>query len=333
MMSLDTMRARPRNEPLSRSPRGFPTLLSSRNLWSAAALALAITAGCSTPPPAQITIKTQNGTGGSDSSGSGGGSTGGSDGSGGVPGEDLSPNGKAYYLSTVHPELYAGCATCHASGQNDAPVFLGEDGEASYKALIKYGGLVIAPDNSLLVLHGAHTGPAPSEALKTDMITWLTMEAQDRGLLPSGGVTTGGSTTTMTLKQALDEYSACMDMSDWKSNGLDKLYSTLTAQTGPCGGCHSSGDGGNWLSSNVQETFDMNKKFPYIKRQVTGTVDADGNFKDLIASKRFSLKGGEPCQPNTLCHPKFTLPASTAANIDKFVSTTLDKWRNKQCGP
>lgn len=307
-------------------------------LWSAASLALTLAfplaAGCASPPPATIGINTQNGSGGAASSSSSGSSTD-VGGAGGAP-DEASPQGKEYYLSIVDAELVAGCSTCHASGQNSTPVFLGSDGEASYESLIQYGGLVVAPDNSLLVLHGAHTGPAPTESVKNDLITWLTIEAQDRGLLPpSDGVTTGvggGAPTAMTLKQALDDYSACMDMSDWKSNGLDKLYSAQTAKTGPCGGCHSAGDGGNWLSSNAQETFDMNKKFPYIKRQITGTVDGDGNFKDLIASKRFLQKGGEPCQPNTICHPAYDLSQSLKTGIDSFVAKTLDKWRNKQCG-
>lgn len=299
--------------------------------WTATSftLALAISAGCASPPPSSIIINTQSGSGGNGGETSGGDTT-----DVGVGGDEpVGGQGLEYYLSIIDPELSASCGSCHATGQNGAPIFMAESGETSYNALDKYGGLIVAPENSLLVLHGAHTGPALTASQKTDVINWLTLEAGERGLVTGGEETTsGGGPTTTTLKQALDDYAACMDINDWKANGLDKLYSAQTLNSGPCGGCHSAGDGGNWLSSNTQETFDMNRKFPYIKRQISGTVDEEGNFLDLVASKRFIQKGSEPCQPNTNCHPAYVLPPNLKTGLDNFVSKTIDKWHNKQCG-
>jgi cytochrome c553 len=296
-------------------------------LWTATSLtlALAVTA-CASPPPTTLNINTQSGSGGSGGDPTSGDTT-------GVGGEPGGSQGKEYYLAIVNDSLAASCGSCHATGQNGAPSFMGESPDASYNALDQYGGLVVAPENSLLILHGAHTGPALTLEQKNDVINWLTVEADERGLSTGGETTTsGGGPTTTTLKQALDDYAACMDINDWTDNGLDKLYSAQTLNSGPCGGCHSAGDGGNWLSSNTQETFDMNKKFPYIKRQITGTVDEDGNFKDLVAAKRLIQKGAEPCQPNTNCHPAYVLPPNLKTGIDNFVAKTIDKWHNKLCG-
>jgi hypothetical protein len=307
-------------------------------LWTATSITLSImiAAGCSNPPPTTLNINTQSGSGGG-ASGTGGSETSAetTDASTGVGGGNTGSQAREYYLSIVDSELNAACASCHATGTNGAPIFMGANPNASYNALDQHGGLVVAPENSLLVLHGAHTGPALPAATKADVLTWLTMEAEERGLTVgtgSGGAG-GGSPTATTLKQALDEYGACMDITDWTSNGLDKLYNAQTLNYGPCGGCHSNGDGGNWLSSNKQETFDENGKFPYIKRQITGTVDGDGNFKDLIASSRFIQKGAEPCQPNTNCHPAYVLPPNLKTGVETFVQTTLDKWHSKTCAP
>jgi cytochrome c553 len=300
-------------------------------LWTATSLtaALGIFAGCVTPPPATININTQ--------SGSGGASTSGETTDVGVGGDDTGEaQARDYYLNIVDAELAATCASCHATGENGAPVFMGDSAEASYKALDEHGGLVVAPENSLLLLHGAHTGPALTSTEKNDIINWLSIEAAERGLATGdtsgAGGSGGGGPTATTLKQALDDYGACMDIADWKANGLDKLYNAQTVNYGPCGGCHQAGDGGNWLSSNTQETFDMNKKFPYIKRQISGTVDDEGNFLDLIAANRWIQKGAELCQPNTNCHPGFVLPPNLKTGIAAFVSKTIDKWHNKQCG-
>jgi hypothetical protein len=313
----------------------------NRKLWTAASatLSILIIAGCATPPPSTININTQSGSGGSGSTGVGGSEETTAEtsvGVGGAGGGQMGGQAKAYYIANVDSQLNASCASCHASGQNGAPIFMGMNPEASYNALDQHGGLVVAPENSLLVLHGAHTGPALSAGAKTTVVTWLTMEANERGLATGGtggSGAGGGAPTATTLKQALDEYGACMDITDWTDNSLDKLYNAQTLNYGPCGGCHSAGDGGNWLSSNKQETFDENKKFPYIKRQITGTVDGAGNFKDLIASNRWIEKGSEPCQPNTNCHPSYVLPPNLKTGVETFVAKTLDKWHNKTCAP
>lgn len=310
-------------------------------LWTATSITVSImvAVGCSNPPPTTLNINTQSGSGGGSTTGTGGSETSSetTDVSTGVGGGNTGSQAKEYYVSIVDSELNGTCKSCHASGQNGAPIFMGANPNASYNALDQHGGLVVAPENSLLLLHGAHTGPALTAAEKADVTTWLAMEAAERGLVTGSGAGTGGAggaaPTATNLKQALDEYGACMDITDWTDNGLDKLYNAQTLNYGPCGGCHSNGDGGNWLSSNKQETFDENGKFPYIKRQITGTVDMDGNFKDLIAANRFIQKGSEPCEPNTNCHPAYVLPPNLKAGVDAFVQKTLDKWHNKQCGP
>jgi len=245
------------------------------------------------------------------------------------------PTAKQFYEAVVDPELAKSCAVCHQSGQNGAPIFLAKNPTGSYNAMDQHGGLIVAPENSVLLLHGAHTGPAFTSVQKSAVTEWLTMEAVERGL--DSGTTSASSTGSsggmpaLTLQQALAEYGACMDIDDWKVNNLDKLMNAQT-DAGPCVGCHAAGEGGNWLSANTQETFDKNAKFPYIKRQITGTVDDDGNFADLIASNRMIEKGQAPCQPNTNCHPKYNLPPQLKDGINNFVAKTLDKWHNKQCG-
>ena len=299
-------------------------------LWTATSLTLALVVGCSSVPPSTITINTQSGSGGTSPSGGGGAPTGGEVTDVGVGGAQNS-YAKEYYLTSVDSSLNASCSSCHATGVNSAPIFLGDNPDSSYYEMDNHGGLIVAPDNSLLLLHGAHTGPALTAAQKDVVTTWLTMEAEVRGLFTGSGTTsTGGGPTATTLTSALADYAACMNINDWTANKLDQLCNVQTTY-GPCKGCHSAGDAGNWLSGNTQETFDMNKKFPYIKRQVSGTVDDLGNFKDLVASNRFIQKGTEPCQPNTNCHPAYVLPPDLKTGINNFVAKTIDKWHTKQC--
>lgn len=296
-------------------------------------LSIAAAFGCTNPPPTTLNIDTTGGgEGGNPSSGSGG--------SGGLGGStetgNETPTAKDFYISVVDPQLSQSCGACHASGQNGAPIFLAKNALGSYNAMDQYGGMIVAPENSVLILHGAHTGPALTATQKSDVSEWLTLEVMERGL-GSGSSSSSSSTGSsgggpaVTLQQALTDYGACMDIDDWKVNKLDQLANAQT-EAGPCVGCHAAGEGGNFLSGNTQETFDKNTKFPFIKRQITGTVDDQGNFADLIPSNRWVEKGMAPCQPNTNCHPKYSLPPQIKDGINAFVTKTLDKWHNKQCG-
>jgi hypothetical protein len=85
-----------------------------------------------------------------------------------------------------------------------------------------------------------------------------------------------------------------MDINEWNAQGLDQLYKIQTnAGNGnpSCMDCHNQGDGGNWMAGGTTtlatKAFQMNQGFPFIKRMVSGTVDANGGFKALVASNRW----------------------------------------------
>ncbi len=255
-----------------------------------------------------------------------------------------SQTAKEVFVTKVYPSLLTGqtagpqCTACHVNGEQAAPKFLGADGASSYAA-IEATGLIAAPSNSLLLLHGAHTGPALAPTQQAIVTDWLTQEAAARGL--SGGA--GSSAPVTTLDSSLKEFGSCMSMTDWTAQGLDQLYKIQTnAGNGnpSCGDCHNQGDGGNWLAGGnatlATKTFEMNKGFPFIKRMVSGTVDSNGAFKALVAANRWRDKGVEANLCNratTNCHPRYTLTAAQQTGINNFVTATLAKVAAHTCTP
>ncbi len=233
------------------------------------------------------------------------------------------------FVNDVYPSIVASCASCHAAAGSGAPVWLATNAEGSYTAITNFTPTMIAvPDNSTLILHGAHTGPGLTPDQEQKVGDWLLMEVEERGLAGGG---TGTPPATKTLAEALDEFAACMSIDDWTAAGMDNLPNAQTGNAGACNGCHNAGDGGTYLSLNVDETFAKNKEFPYIKRLVTGTVDENGNFADLVAARRFIEKGQEPCGENQNCHPKYSLPPNMVTAVESFVDLTLENWRNGTC--
>jgi GMP synthase-like glutamine amidotransferase len=110
---------------------------------------------------------------------------------------------------------------------------------------------------------------------------------------------------------------------------------------GDCNGCHNAGDGSFWASygsvagQNMSMVmFQETQTNPYIFKWVTGTVDTNGNFKDLAPSNAIANQAiaSQQCAPGTVCHPKFQLNPAVVAAIDDFVNLTLSKWHNNLCG-
>jgi len=296
------------------------------NVLLGCALGVLLTACVSEPTNVNLNPSGGNsggdGTGGDGSGNSGTGATG-TGGSGVVEGAAYD-----YFIASVFPAINAACGSCHATGDVGAPIILAASADASYNAL-EGSGLIAIPANSVLVQHGVHTGPALTPDQKTVVETWLQMEADERGLAGGGGVDDPPVGTTLT--QALEDFSACMNLDVWIETGMDNMANADTGNAGECTGCHSAGDGGTWLSANTEETFEKNGLFPYVKRLVTGTVDENGQFAGLQPALRYVQKGQAECGENQNCHPVYSLPPALESAVIDFVDITLDAMENGTC--
>jgi hypothetical protein len=245
---------------------------------------------------------------------------------------------KAFFIASVDPAIAPTCNGCHATGTDSAPLFLASTPDASYTSITStmFTGLIAAPANSLLLLHGAHTGPALTQSQHDLVAQWLTMEVMARGINPA---------PVETVQQAITEFAQCMSLTDFTDRTATGISAAdvakqQTTRDGPCQGCHNAGDGGFWASSGTingtnltNVMFQNTQTFPYIKKWVTGTVDTNGNFKDLAPSNSISNKASLAAQcVGPACHPKFQLQTAAAQAVDQFVQKTLTKWRAKACG-
>jgi hypothetical protein len=176
------------------------------------------------------------------------------------------------------------------------------------------------------------------------------------GSSSSGGSSSGGSVEAgappveagpppLTLDEAFAQFAACMSYSDFTSstaNGAaaSDIAKAQTTQYGDCNACHNAGDGGFWASygtvqgqNMTQVMFQQTQAFPYIAKWVTGTVDANGNFKTLAPSNAIADQAtlASQCAAGTPCHPKFQLNPAVVQAIQDFVTTTITNWQNNTC--
>ena len=295
------------------------------------AMGAAALVACEKGPSITLTPDDDDG-GGSSSSGEAG-STG-TAGMGGEGGMSSSGGAKAMFVEQVFPAINTACGSCHSGAElaGAAPLFWAASADASYTAIVGYApSLIAVPDNSNLVLHGAHTGPALTAGQMTTVRAWLELEAEERGLVGGGDDPTPPPTET--LAGALEEFGNCMNLEDWISTGMPSVANAQSA-AGSCLGCHSSGEAGAWLSAQEEETFQMNRDFPYVKKLVSGTVDENGAFAGLVEARRFINKGLEAgnCNPQIdNCHPVYSMPPPQIAAIEDFVDLTLARMAAGNC--
>jgi len=161
----------------------------------------------------------------------------------------------------------------------------------------------------------------------------------------SGGTPVEAGPAPVTLQEAFTQFAACMSYTDFTSNAANgasaaDIAKAQTTQYGDCNACHNAGDGGFWASYGTvqgqdmkQMMFDQTKMFPYIAKWVTGTVDANGQFKDLAPSNSIADQAvlASQCAAGTPCHPKFQLNPAVAQAITDFVTTTITKWHTNTC--
>jgi mono/diheme cytochrome c family protein len=264
------------------------------------------------------------------SDGSGGGGGGGGDGA----------TARELY-DDLNEQQIAECGACHVGANLDdtttGPDYLGPNKDASYETILAYkswvdGSPIIgnSPENSKLLLHGVHAGPALSESLKSKMSEWIAAQAVEDGVAPpddEGDIDPPDpdeppvNEPPDTLIEALTLFANCMTYTDFEATNFENVADQNTAE-GQCYACHSAGTGGSFLSANNIDFYTQQRNMPYILKFVTGTVNTDGSFSDLIISGRYELKRDDNG------HPNYIMAEERLQSIQNFFDLTYAKYSN-----
>jgi len=295
--------------------------LQSLTQLAASLLLAAATTGC----VGEYEMTQGPGTGDGDDDGSG-------DGSGSVTAAEM-------FNSDVQPGLQAECGACHmgpdVTDVVTGPDWLGPDAASSYvtiKGYVAVDGVPIVgptPGDSQLYFKGAHPpGVALSDGLKTKVSAWIVAQAEEDGISPEPDPDPDPDpqpdpeqTAPDTLVEALTLFSSCMSYDDFDATNFQDVANQNTAE-GQCSGCHGQGTGGSYLNQNDIDFYVNQRKMPYVLKFVTGTVNDDGSFKDLIVSRRYELKRDDNG------HPNYIMSDQRLQSIQNFFDDTYLKYAN-----
>lgn len=244
------------------------------------------------------------------------------------------------FNTTVAEGLQTECGVCHAGTNLEdvlgGPDWLGPDMESMYSSILGFTsteGLPLigpTPGDSQLYYKGAHPpGLALSDGLKAKVGDWILAQAEEDGITPDpepepdpdeeepDPVPAGPDT----LVEALELFSNCMTYEDFEATNFENVADQNTAE-GQCSGCHGQGTGGAFLSADNIDFYVNQRKMPYVLKFVTGTVNDDGSFKDLIISRRYELKRDDNG------HPNYIMANERLDSIRNFFDLTYTKYQN-----
>lgn len=267
--------------------------------------------------------------------------------------DDMPPAGTARQMfdSSVAPLLTAKCSSCHVGPETSSTnMFLGPDGVSSYYTTLTNDRAVNGNFNAaaaMILLKGAHEGPAWASSEVATITAWLSQELKERGGAP---VDPGPGTNLATSPRGAEMlFVGCMtspaSMADYIATGSQAYQiALLNTQQGRCYSCHSPGGaGGQWLGiANNKAAQDL--MYGKWEQEVffTGVFQAQfqsatGTYTIGAAESKICNKGKE--KANSLgTHPTFDCNQNNSTglnNLKAFVAKVQARVEAKDpsCGP
>lgn len=268
------------------------------------------------------------------------------------PGTNPNPTGtnsiaKKMFEDNVYPIIHnpgqtSDCSQCHdaAGPSGNITGFVAGDVADAYSTVTSYQAVVgnFTPATAMLVtkIAGNHEGRVYSDDQLQKINAWLGQEVAER----NGNTNVPPETAKTSTARVINEFSACMNVDDYKTAGMPNAWNNMTADGSACKTCHATGAYSMIVSGLVETaanggppgmftTISTNK---YYMIQYF-TVDLTGGQAKVIINQT-SFDGVSKGLPPHASHPRFNAtnnPGMTA--LKKFYDLTMQKVNLHNCGP
>jgi hypothetical protein len=272
------------------------------------------------------------------------------------PGTNPNPGGdtsmaKKMFEDNVYPIIHnpgavSDCSSCHDSAMPAGNVtgFVAADVADAYATATSFQAVVgnFTPTSAeiLTQVDNAHQGRMYTADQRKAITDWLAQEVVERAG-GTGGGTTGGETAAAATARVMNEWSACMNITDFNTAQMSQAWGNMNANGSKCADCHATG-GFGMIVTGVSETaagggppglfttLDTNKYYmiqyftvdlsggPAMAKVIINTTSFDGVSKGLAPHAE---------------HPRFNAtnnPGMTA--LQQFYDLTMTKVTAGGCG-
>jgi hypothetical protein len=174
--------------------------------------------------------------------------------------------GKTMFEQNVFPIIrnpgqLSDCSACHDSAGPAGNVtgFVAKNVGDAYATITSYqavvGNFTASTAEILTQVAAAHQGRMYTADQKQKITDWLAQEVTDRanGGGNQGSGSSGGETASAATSRVMNEFSACMNITDFNTANMAGAWGQMNANGSACRDCHSTG-GYGMIVTGVAET-------------------------------------------------------------------------------
>jgi|GEM_PF-1753054 len=164
------------------------------------------------------------------------------------------------YPIIKNPGQLSDCSQCHDSAAPSGNVtgFVAGTKADAYATITSFQAVVgnFTPTTAEIMTQvaAAHEGRMYTDDQKAKITAWLAQEVTDRASGGGGGSgTTSGETPSAATSRVLNEWSACMNIDDFKTANMAGAWGQMNANGSACKDCHATG-GYGMIVTGISET-------------------------------------------------------------------------------
>lgn len=257
---------------------------------------------------------------------------------------------KKMFETNVYPIIHnpgqaSDCSSCHDAQAPAGNItgFVAKDVVDSYATATSFQAVVgnFTPASAEIItqVDNNHQGRTYTADQKQKITDWLAQEVIERAGGGGGGTT--GESPSQATSRVMNEWSACMNITDYNTAGMSNAWANMNANGSKCANCHATG-GQGFIATGVSETpptgappglfttIDVNKYFliQYFTVDLTG-----GAAAAKVMINHTSFDGVSKGLPPHAEHPQFNATNNAGMTaLQKFYDLTMTKVMLHNCG-
>jgi hypothetical protein len=245
------------------------------------------------------------------------------------------------FNSDVRPILMAKCsaAICHG-GTDVSPIKFCPDSAADYYNVVTgYEAQLLGyfDKNTAPIITKIVPGPHNSVTYGADQAkieAWLDAEyaARQTGMNPPTTPPTGGNSPGQISERLLQEWSGCMNLTDWNTAGVAQAWANKGSGEGPCIRCHINGQASMIATDESERMFNVITTNRYFMSTYFAPNVVDPNNARMEINRPEFERVGTNQYPH-IEHPSFNVDGNAMNKLTDFYNLTAARVAAGTCDP
>jgi hypothetical protein len=215
------------------------------------------------------------------------------------------------YPVISNPGQTSDCSSCHGPGGAGLGAFVATSVTDSYATATSFqavvGNFTTTTAGILTKIDAGHNGRSYTTAQRQAIVDWLAQEVVERGAGNGSGSGSGTETAGQATARLLNQWSACLTLTNFQTAKMAQQFGQMQTNNGArCESCHSDGGNGNFIVTEIENTY-----YTVVDTDVTYmsqyfNVDLSGGIPSAkVIVNDITFMGVSQAKPPHVEHPTF----------------------------